>query len=404
MNIITKTSETELAGFSMVYYGSALNEHAPCQGMATGTRGLAHLFEHMGVNQYKHLFAEMESRGIYFNASTYDYKIVFYIHGLVDDILEIAPQICKLILSPLSADKGRFEAERSVVIQEYKDKFINPRTANINNFERKFLKYYGAIGALEDLQNFPYEDAAGHYEHLFHSPDEIIIVAPPGIHESTYSDQIIESIAPFLGDVSVGPEFMTTDQRYDKMLTPTYNPKGYASEPLESSHSLDKTPIIYSWPLIPAEDAPAVVFLAELFGGSLESPIYKEVREKRGLAYFCAAYVNPYGSKAMFMIDTMTSPDNHEEMNIAIREAFDNAEQKIYDRFDQTINYVKKCRRKQEINSYESLMTSTPMYSAYEAVEAGIDRETAVYIFMKYMHPSLAMVTHNSVSQGYLST
>ena len=69
--IVNLRSQTDLAGFYIIYEGSTNLEKK-------GNYGISHLMEHLCCKSFEHLREDFERQGIDWNAYTSDNEIVFY--------------------------------------------------------------------------------------------------------------------------------------------------------------------------------------------------------------------------------------------------------------------------------------------------------------------------------------
>ena len=92
--IINLKSQTDLAGFYIVYDGSTNLEKS-------GWYGISHVMEHLLCKNFEHLREDFEREGIDWNAYTSNNEIVFYFTGLEEYLskrkYEINIEICFFI-------------------------------------------------------------------------------------------------------------------------------------------------------------------------------------------------------------------------------------------------------------------------------------------------------------------
>ena len=280
--ILNLKSPTELSGFYLVYKGSVLNEHE-------GVRGLSHLGEHLFCKAFDHLLEELDSNDIGWNAYTSDDAVVFYFTGLEERVAKYRDVIVDL-MSKFVVSEEQFLNEKKIVIEEYKDAFNDQVYHHAANLERKRLNDYNAIGELGDLQNLTYQDCLDFFKVQYSHPTMIINVSKDFVYNSN-----IEFAEP-TPKLNIPIKFVDN--------------KNYIHQ--KSNDFKDKTSIIYMSDVV-IEDFAAVKFLTSMIGYGLKSPLYYELREKRGLVYYVRCSLDNKNDVSGYInINAITSNGNVE--------------------------------------------------------------------------------------------
>ena len=108
--IVNLRSQTDLAGFYIIYEGSTNLEKR-------GNYGISHLMEHLVCKSFEHLREAFEREGIDWNAYTSSNEIVFYFTGLDENLNKRRYDLIEL-MSNFDITKKDFEKEKKIVLQE----------------------------------------------------------------------------------------------------------------------------------------------------------------------------------------------------------------------------------------------------------------------------------------------
>ena len=318
--VINLKSQTDLSGFYIVYEGSTNLERR-------GVYGISHLSEHLFCKSYEHLRDEFERKGIDWNAYTSDNEIVFHFKGLDEYLSEYRDVVLKLLLEFLPTEE-QFNNEKRIVIEEYKDCFNDQAYSHDLNLSRKLLNNFSPIGSLVDLESMTHEDMLDFINLQYFAPSKIINVSKHSdfntdiIFNTNAIDYEIEYVAEHDTEYELGNEFK------------------------------DKTSIILLSSII-TKDFNYIKFLCEMLGGGLQSPLYQEVREKRGLAYSVQCHLSRFNTEAIIGIYVQTSNDKVAETIETIEMVLNDADKYLtQERFDIVRDWYIVEKKKAEINRY----------------------------------------------------
>ena len=322
MSIINLKSPTELSGFYVVYNGSTNLE-------SKGIYGISHLMEHLvckSIDPYKD---KMDMLGITDNAYTSMNEVVFWMRGL-DSSLDKWRNKYVSLLGNFDITKTEFENERNIVLQEYSDSFNDQTSNHLLNLHRKKLGNYNPIGLQEDLENLSYIDGLNFYEQQFLNPSKIINVS-----KNTDFDMNVN-----FTDKETNRDFKIEDR--EVVIDRGNDYKGKVSLILMSDIIDDKFN--------------QVNFINNMFCYGLQSPFYKEIREKRGLIYHIGMNLNRLDKKASNMIYTMTTPENVSEIVDIIGDIYSDVDKHFTEeRFDIIKSSLNIKLQESEINRYQNV-------------------------------------------------
>ena len=256
--LICEKSNTPGMGALYINYDGAANIEE------IGERGLSHLAEHLLCKHYDDLQEELMAAGIVSNAMTTDKNVVFYWVGLNDKIEEFQDRLLGLI--NYLPTKDQFDIEKSIVMQEYQD-YISQQQFVFGNIQRKYFDYFGPIGYRDDITGCTYEGILKFINKNMSKPNQIIRIG-----KSKTIKKLCKGI------------------KYEKPVTPKdYKQKTEVNDLLvESPSSFNGSGVVADWITLNTSefDYRDILVYNSMFSRGLSSPLYKEIREKRGLVYY----------------------------------------------------------------------------------------------------------------------
>ena len=324
MAVINLKSQTDLSGYYIIYKGSVQNEKV-------GTRGLSHLMEHLIFKSIDYLMDDFDRYGISNNAYTSSTEIVFHITGLDEYVMKFKDEILEQLLK-FQITEEQFLNERQIVLQEY-DMYFGQRTDNhALNLNRKIFDSYDAIGSRQDLESLTYQDIKDYFELQFSKPHTIINVSKHNDFKTDieFSDIEYDNVVEFNEDVA-------TETIYEPIsLTP------------------GKISLVNTSRKVIVDDFPYISFITRMLGHGLQSPLYKEIREKKGLVYYVRCGLDRMtDNSGVLQFSSETSEENVEEFQNTLKEVLDNYDKYMTkDRFDIIYDAVKISLKISNINRY----------------------------------------------------
>jgi hypothetical protein len=118
-----------------------------------------------------------------------------------------------------------------------------------------------------------------------------------------------------------------------------------------------KTSIIYHAPLIEnSEDFAIVQYIDLMLGMGLNSPLYKELRENRQIAYFVRMELSRLGNKGFHTFSTVTTKKNVKSLHEGLQMVLDNPDKYMTkERFSLVNNVLKINLKKRDINRFKNV-------------------------------------------------
>ena len=321
--IVNLKSQSNLSGLYVVYEGSTNIEKK-------GNLGISHLMEHLMCKTFFHMIQDFDRDGIEWNAYTSSNEIVFYMTGL-DEKIEKHKKKYLESLQTFDITKEQFENERQIVLQEYEDTFNDQSQSHSLNLARKLFNDYDPIGLKEDLEKIKFMDCLNFYEEQYAKPHKIIYVS---------KNKKLKNLDIEFSNLKVDKKFEFGNNKV----------------PLELNNEFkDKTSIICLSPFIEENNA-EVHFLNAMLTLGLKSPLYDEIREKRGLVYYIHCHQIRYNNQGVVMIDTMTSNKNFDSVIDGVKKVLSETKKFLNkDRFELVKDYYMVRREKDEILRYKNV-------------------------------------------------
>ncbi len=351
--IINLKSQTDLSGFYVVYEGSTNLEKK-------GWYGISHLMEHLMCKNFDHLQEDFDKDGIDWNAYTSGNEIVFYLTGLDEKVNKWKGEFMDL-LGQFNVTKEQFENERNIVLEEYMDAFNDQTQTHMLNLSRKLFNDYDPIGLREDLEGLKFMDCLNYFELQYAKPTKIINVSKNKKYKNA------------------GIEF--AERQIVKNVT-----FGDHKTPLELNNDFkDKTSLVMLSPII-EEDFAYVHFINAMLSLGLKSPLYQEIREKRGLVYYVHCYQSRMNQQGINTIATQTSNKNFNACVDSVKEVISNPKKHLTkDRFDLVKDYYKVRMKKDEILRYKNVnqWINPEGWSVYDIIDK-VDFKKVKSVYDKY--------------------
>lgn len=343
-------SQTNLSGFYIIYDGSTNIEE-------NGNYGISHLMEHLMCKTFDHMMDDFDRDGISWNAYTESNLINFHFTGLESRLGKYRQKILDAV-SNFTVTKEQFEMERNVVLSEYEDYFNNQAYGHAMNLHRKLFNDFDPIGLRSDLEGLKFIDCLNFYEKQFMNPSKIINVSKT----NTLSDLDIEFNTPEIkrGEIVMG---------------------NYDNDFELGNEFKDKTSLIMVSPLV-KEDQGVINYLNLMLSMGLRSPLYQEVREKKGLVYYVQCYQSRLNDVGINNIATLTNNKNVKEVIETVDNVLSNPNKFLTkERYDIVKEYLTAKKEKEAILRYNFIGRHlTPKgWSIYDALDKSYEEMREVY-------------------------
>jgi predicted Zn-dependent peptidase len=280
-----------------LWVGTGSRDETPAQA------GVSHFLEHLlfkGTKRYSavELNEQFDSIGASFNAATS--KETTHVHArFLDEHTERAFDLmAEMLLEPIYPE-DEVKTERQVVIEEIAMYEDEPQDKVHDVLDEAIFGDHplGAriIGSADVVGSIPIPEIAGYHDEKYIGPN--IVVAAAGNLEHDRIHELAERfVNPESGDVDA-------EREPTNGVSPSI---GFQQKDTEQYHlCLGATGIARD-----DERRYALRVLNTLFGGSSSSRLFREVREKRGLAYAVGSYVDSYRDTGLVAMYVGTREEN----------------------------------------------------------------------------------------------
>lgn len=270
------------------------------------TNGLSHFIEHMlfkGTKNRKanEIAEEIDYLGGQLNAFTSKECTCFYTKVLDENIKEAVDILSDMFFNSLFAQE-EIEKEISVVIEEIKmyedspEDIVHDKLSEIIFDDSPMA--YNILGTEENLKTFNKEKVTTYMEENY-SPSNTVISIAGNFDEDEFINLINQKFEHW---ENKEVKHINKDSKYERKVVGV-------SKDLEQLHICIGNRTFGRHD----ENYHALLVLNNLFGGTMSSRIFQEVREKKGLVYSIYSFVSNYKDTGIFSIYAGMSYDQVED-------------------------------------------------------------------------------------------
>lgn len=269
----------------------------------SGELGISHFLEHMcfrGTSSRTayEITQQVDALGGIINAYTGKEFTCFYM-TVLPEFVDKAIDILFDIVFHSNLDKVSIEAEKAIISEEIKMVEDSPDDKAEELFMGALFpnSYYGKpiLGTKESIAGFTPSSLNDFYQHYFNG-DGVAIVVSGAVNDSKSIELMIQDKVSMI-------DFYAMPSKLSPQI-----PESQPSE-LVVTRELEQTHICTGFRGIDfsSDDRFALNVFSTLFGGSMSSRLFQEIREKLGLAYSVYSISQFYRSSGVFMIYAGTS-------------------------------------------------------------------------------------------------
>lgn len=279
--------------------------------------GLSHFMEHMffkgtPTRSAADISGAFDELGAELNAFTSKEYTCYYAR-FVDDYLEQATELLADMIVHSEFAQECIDSEREVVIEEIARTEDTPEDTIYDVlYDALFATHTlgrPILGTRERVGAFVHDDCARYLKKHYHTGNCCIAAAGNVDHE-----RLVELLERFFAEMPVG-------ERTVRKLVQEENRRytSFVQKDTEQAH------VLIGMPGLPLGDDArfAQSLLDVLFGGTMSSRLFQEVREKNGLAYAIYAASQPYQGIGDFSIYAGTRPDNLSKVLTIVKRELD---------------------------------------------------------------------------------
>lgn len=291
-----------LPGFDSAAVAASVNAGARYETEANN--GIAHFLEHMAfkgtqARSATQIAREIEQLGSNINAFTSASMTTYFVGGLASNIARsvdiLGDVLTRSVLAPADID-----VERGVILQEIKRSEDDPQSVASQGFARTAYPNQPAgrpvLGRAEFIRAATRQDFADFLAEHYHAGNMVVIGAGD-IEHARFCDLVARHFA----------ELPVRPQR-------THAVRAHWGGGLftESSRPFEQVQVLLGLPSLPCSNPGhyAHQLMAMALGQGMSSPLFQEVREKRGLVYTTAAFSDHEPDHGDFAVYGGMTPDN----------------------------------------------------------------------------------------------
>lgn len=281
-----------------------------------GKEGSAHFFEHMpfrGTKNFpslKELTEPIENNGGYMNAFTSDevtgYEVVVPAKMLEDGIARIFD-----MLTTPQLREAEIEIEREVIMEELKNKQSSVGWYANQELLQHILGDHpivnAVLGSEESLRSINKQDLADFHKKYYHAGNITLFFA------GTFDvDALMEMCEKYFSGLPTG-EKTVRDVSYTPKLadnqTIVLNPDKYNRSVYLTGRA---------FPAADFKQATLLKIYGDMLGRGMTSPLFKAIREEKGLAYNIGVRRSFYADVAIFRISVSTQFKNMDQVEAIV--------------------------------------------------------------------------------------
>ena len=304
LEILTIKKDTQISSINLGIKVGAMYE-------SLEEKGLSHFVEHMlfkGTETRKNekLNEELENLGGEYNAYT-DYESTVYTISCLSEEIENATNLIADMAINSNFLEEEIEKERGVVLAEIrtsKDDIEDLTFKKVNEiaFDKSSLKY-DVTGTEENVKNFTREDIYRFYKKYYTPKNALITLVSSMEHEDALK-MIKDNFSNWTGD-KVDKPLIIKEDNISKVVT-------------SYKDNIEQSTIIYLYTFyhLSKEDELPLRILNHRLGESSNSLLFREIREKRGLAYDIYTHLDVTKNiKSLYIYTSVADEDIEKALN-----------------------------------------------------------------------------------------
>lgn len=342
LKIITIKKDTKLAAINIgVKIGSLYEEE--------NERGVSHFIEHMmfkgtETRNNEKLNNELEFLAGEYNAYT-DYTSTVYSIACLEEEIENATELLGDMMINSSFLKEEMKKEKGVILAEIRTsnddvEDLSFRRANELGFNKSPLKNE-ILGSSKTVSSFKREDLLNYYK-KYYTPDNAVISMVSSLDHEVMQTIIKKFFSKWEGICHKKGNIIMENN--NSLIEETFK------------HNIEQCTVTYLYSLkdLEKEDELALKILNHKLGESSNSLLFRELREKRGLAYDVYTYLDLSKNVKTLHIFTAISEDVIDETIDVIDKCIEDIKEKRIIVDYNTLELMKKVHKTAIISTMEN--------------------------------------------------
>jgi len=341
--------------------------------------GASHFIEHLlfkgtPTRSADRITDEFNSIGARANAYTSQEEVFYYAVSLASVIPATFDILADMFVNSVLPDK-EVEKERAVVLQEILMNQDTPSRFIYNQFHQGFWKRHPLgspiLGTAETIGAIP-RDRLMEYKFSNYLGNAAIVSVAGDVEH----DRVADQAERVLRDLPTGT------------LSPKKPEPGWKLSIAENAHytrPMEQTLFYMGYPLPPAgnEHRHKLSVFNQILGSGMNSRLFREVRERRSLAYTVYSMMSSYTDSAGLMIYAGTSAERAQEaVNVCHAEVMRFCEEKVSDDMLAAAKEQIRCARLMALDDCETqvrrISNTTSLLGAPEPVGLSLEAVAAV--------------------------
>lgn len=301
----------EMPGFETVALGAFIGVGSRYE--PVNLNGISHMAEHMAFKGTQKRTAydiayEVERVGADINAFTSKDTTAYYVISLAQHT-ELALDIISDVLLNSTFPQDELDRERGVILQEIAQSYDNPSGLAWDLYDTVAYpnQDFGRtiLGNPEVIKTATREDFQG-YMKAHYTAENIIVVASGKVKH----EEFVALVERYFAGLPTGARAKAT-------------PANYVGGYNHYNKDFEQANVILGFPTVDvfSPDSYAYCVMSQVLGGGMSSPLFTEIREKRGLVYSVGAYINLDDDHGDFYIYAGTTAEHLSELlSVAVDE------------------------------------------------------------------------------------
>lgn len=313
--ILIETEHTQTVSVGVFVNTGSANE-TPTE------NGISHFLEHMAFKgtkrrSYHKISSDAERLGAEMNAFTDRDMTAYFIKGLSEHATTFVDILGDIFCNSVF-DPAEIEKERDVILQEYRMYADKPGyVAHDTTYEVAYPNQaFGRkiIGEPKNIKSFQREDFLNYIDKHYRGSNVIV-----GIAGKFDRDSVIDSVFKAFAKVKPGTGVANRS-------VPVFQ-QGHAVK----KKSVEQCAVSITYEAVSESDPLYYAYEVAIaaVGDGMSSPLFDEVREKRGLVYSVSAHTDIRQSSGVVTVTAGTTADKIDELLTTVNQVFLDASEKI---------------------------------------------------------------------------
>lgn len=340
LKVITIKKDSQMCAINVGVNVGALNENI-------NEKGISHFIEHMlfkGTKKRNNdaINDDLEFLGGEYNAYT-DYDSTVYTIACLLEELENAVEIIGDIIVNSNFPEEELEKERGVILSEIRisrDDIEDYSFKNVNEAAFEGGLKYDVTGTEEVVKKLTRNDIYSYYKKYYMPNNALVTIVSPLEHEESL--KIVNKYFNMWEKSNIEEETYICEKNKHIMET-TYK------DEIEQS----TITYLYTFADLTKEEELPLRILNHRLGESSNSLLFREIREKRGLAYDVSTQLDITRKLKNFSIYTAVADENVEEALEAINDTIEGVKSGNLPFCDKDLIIMKKVHKTAVINTLE---------------------------------------------------